>query len=972
MRNLGLSVLLLLLLMTPSGRAQKQSPVKAQPRAASASSTAWVEATLKKMTAREKLGQMLMVYYFGVFTSTESAEYKELLHQVKENHVGGLITGTIRGPLGIERGQVYPTAVLTNELQSHAKIPLFVGSDFETGTSMRLDEGTSFPSAMAIAATGDPKLAYTAGKITALEARAAGIQWIFAPDADVNDNPDNPIINIRSFGEDPNRVAEFVTQFLRGVEENGALATAKHFPGHGDVNADSHLTPATVSGNREQLERTELVPFRAAIAAGVSSIMPGHLMVPALEPDTTIPATLSRKILTGVLREEMKFKGLIVTDAMDMGGVISLYPQGEAAVRAAEAGADVILQPLIPDAALAGLERALNSGRISMKRIDESVRRILQAKARLGLDKHRLVDIPRLNEKFGRPDFEAQGQAIADRGVTLLRDSQHLLPLDATRPQRVLLISLSADPDAYPGEVVETEIRWRVDSLKMLRADTQFVNVSTLKLPAADTYDVAVIALFVRVADRKGNVGLPEDQRALVNQILAAGKPAVVLAFGSPYLIERFPNAQTYLAEFSTNDVSQRAAVRALFGQSAIGGQIPVTVPGTAKRGDGMHVDANPMKLRPAPAAMTSRLRPTFELLDRAVADGAFPGGVLAVGLQGQLVIHPFGKSTRDAKASTVTADTIYDLASVTKAMVTTTSTMILVQQKRLDLGAPVTRYLPEFSAGAKSDPDPGWRARVTVRMLLLHDSGLPAHREFYKEVKGRDAILERVLAEPLVHEPGKQVEYSDLGFILLGEIIERVTGKSLEHYARQNIFMPLGLDNSQFNPGPNLRSRIAPTEDDKTFRKRLVWGEVHDQNASAMGGVAGHAGLFSTAGDVAAFAQMILNGGIYAHHRVVSRATIELFTARQTIGNSARTLGWDVPTDPAAMGHFFSPHSFGHYGYTGTSLWMDQERGLFIILLTNRVNPTVENIKIRQVRPALHDSVFEALGLANQHVAVR
>ncbi|MGH9714303.1 MAG: glycoside hydrolase family 3 N-terminal domain-containing protein [Candidatus Acidiferrales bacterium] len=972
MRNTGLSVLLLLLLMTPSGRAQKKSAAKPQRPPKGASSNAWIEATLRKMTLHEKLGQMLMIYYFGVFTSTESPEYKELLRQVEENHVGGLITGTIRGPLGIERGQVYPTAALNNELQSHAKIPLLVGSDFESGTSMRIDEGTSFPSAMALAATGDTKVAYTAGKITALEARAAGIQWIFAPDADVNDNPNNPIINIRSFGEDPQRVAEFATQFLRGVEENGALATAKHFPGHGDVNADSHLTAATVPGDRNELERTELVPFRAAIAAGVSSIMPGHLIVPALEPDPTIPATLSPKILTGVLRGELKFKGLIVTDAMDMGGVTSRYPQGEGAVRAVEAGADVILQPLIPDAALEGLEDAAKSGRLSMKRVDESVRRILEAKARLGLDKNRLVDISRLNENFGRPEFAAQAQVIADRGVTLLRDSQQLVPLDATRPLRVLLVSLSADPDPYPGEIVENEIRWRVDSLKMLRADTQFVNVSSLKLPPPESYDVAVAALFVRVADRKGNVGFPDDQRAFVNQLLATGKPTEVLALGSPYLIDRFPNAKTWLAEFSTNDVSQRAVVRALFGQSAIGGQIPVTVPGTVKRGDGLRVAANPMTLQPAPAATAIRLKPAFDLLDRAVADGAFPGGVLAVGLHDQLVVHPFGKISHAAKAGAVSANTIYDLASLTKPVVTTTATMILVQQKRLDLDAPVTQYLPEFAAAAKSDPDLGWRARITVHMLLLHDSGLPAHREFYKEAKGHDAILARVMAEPLLHEPGKQVEYSDVGFILLGEIIERVSGKTLDRYARQNIFAPLGLNNSQFNPPPNLRREIAPTEDDKTFRKHLVWGEVHDQNAWAMGGVAGQAGLFSTAGDVAAFAQMILNGGIYAHHRLVSRATIDQFTARQMIGGSARTLGWDVPMEPAATGRFFSPRSFGHYGYTGTSLWIDPERGLFIILLTNRVNPTVENIKIREVRPALHDAVFEALGLANEHAAAR
>jgi beta-glucosidase-like glycosyl hydrolase/CubicO group peptidase (beta-lactamase class C family) len=972
MRKLGFSVLLLLLLMTPSGRAHKKSSAKAQPPARSAPRSSWVESTLKKMTLREKLGQMLMPYYFGVFTSTESPEFKDLLHEVQENHVGGFIIGTERSPLGIVRSQVYPTAVLTNELQNRADVPLLIGADFENGTSMRLDEGTSLPFAMALGATGDPNLAYGAGKIVALEARAVGIHWIFAPDADVNNNPDNPIINTRSFGEDPARVAEYVTQFVRGVQENGALATAKHFPGHGNVNADSHLTLAIVHGDRNELESNELVPFHAAIDAGVASIMPGHLAVPSIEPDATLPATLSPRILTGLLRNEMKFPGLIVTDAMDMGGVMSLYTQGEAAVRAVEAGADVILQPLIPDAAMAGLEEALKSGRISVSRIDESVRRILQAKARLGLDKNRLVDIARLNEEFARPEFAAQAQAMADRGVTLLRDSQKLLPLDATRPLRVLLVSLSADTDPYPGEIFEAEIRWRVDSLKALRADTQFVNVNNLKLPPPDSYDVAIAALFVRVADRKGNVGLPDDQRAFVNQLLATGKPAAVVAFGNPYLIERFPNAKTWLAEFGTNDVSQRAAARALFGQAAIVGEIPVTVPGTVKRGDGLRVPANPMTLEPAPTAMSNRLKPAFDLLDRAVSDGAFPGGVLAVGLHDQLVLRPFGKFTRDPKAPAVTAETIYDLASLTKPIVTTTAVMILTQQKRLDLDAPVSRYLPEFAAAAKSDPDPSWRARITVRMLLLHDSGLPAHRDFYKDAKGHDAILARVLAEPLVYEPGKQDEYSDLGFILLGEIIERITGHSLDQYAKKEIFAPLGLEHSLFNPPPSLRAEIPPTEDDQTFRMRLVHGEVHDQNAWAMGGIAGQAGLFSTAAGVAAFAQMILNGGIYSHHRIVSRATVDIFTARVTIGKSARTLGWDVPVDPAATGHFFSPHSFGHYGYTGTSLWIDADRGLFIILLTNRINPTVENIQIRKIRPALHDAVFEALGLAHEHTAAQ
>ena len=955
--------------MTPSARSQKPSPKKAR---VSTGNSVWVESTLRKMTVRDKLGQMLMPYYFGVFESTESPAYKDLLHQVEDNHVGGFILGTIRGPLGIERSQVYPTVVITNALQAHSKVPLLIGADFESGTGMRLDEGTNFPSAMAIGATDDPQLAYTAGKDTALEARAAGIHWIFAPDADVNDNPGNPIINVRAFGEDPRQVADFAGQFIRGIEENGALATAKHFPGHGDVTTDSHLSLPVVPDDRKELENNELVPFRAAISAGVSSIMPGHLAVPALEPDATVPASLSRNILTGLLRDDLKFRGLIVTDAMDMGGVTSMYPPDEAAIRAVEAGADIVLQPPVPDAALAGLENAVKSGRLSEKRIDESVRRILQAKARLGLDKDRLVDIPRLSQKFGLPKFADDAQAIADRGVTLLRNSENLVPLNAARPLRVLLVSLSADPDAYPSATLESEIRWRVDSLKSLRADTQFVNVSTLKLPPADSYDIAIAALFVRVADRKGNVGFPDDQRAFVNQMLANGKPCVVIAFGSPYLISTFPGAKSWIGEFSTNDVSQRAAVRALFGQTAIKGRIPVTVPDTVKHGDGMQVPANPMTLEAAPQALSNRLAPAYTLLERAVADGAFPGGVLAVGLDNKLVVHPFGQFTRDAKAAPVRADTIYDLASLTKPIVTTTCVMILMQQKRLDLDAPLTRLLPEWSTAAQNDPNPAWRARVTPRMLLLHDSGLPAHRDFYKNAKGHDGVLALVMAEPLVHEPGKQIEYSDLGFILLGEIVQRLTGESLAEFARKEIFSPLGMKTSLFNPPRALRAGIPPTENDLNYRKRLIQGEVHDQNAWAMGGIAGDAGLFSTAGDVAVFAQMILNGGIYAHHRVVSRATISEFNAHQTIANSARTLGWDVALDPAATGRFFSTRAFGHYGFTGTSLWIDPERNLFIILLTNRVNPSVDNIKIRRVRPELHDAIFEALGFTSVPAAVQ
>jgi beta-N-acetylhexosaminidase len=958
----GRLALAIILLMTLSARAQKTPTAKSR---RTGRSSAWVEHTLKKMTLREKIGQMLMPYYFGVFSTTESPDYTQMLHEVDDNHIGGVIIGTIRGPLGIVRSQVYATAVIINEFQRRAKVPLIVGADFEAGTGQRLDEGTNFPAAMAVAATGNPQLAYEEGKVVARESRAAGVQWIFAPVADVNDNPANPIINTRSFGEDPASVSEYVTNFIRGAQDNGALATAKHFPGHGDVSVDSHLTLPTVPGDRKELESMELVPFRAAIAAGVDSIMIGHLAVPALEPDTNVPATLSHNIMTGLLRDEMGFKGLIVTDAMDMGGVTTLYPPGEAAVRSVEGGADVLLMPPVPDAAMEALVDAVKSGRITEKRVDESVRRILEAKEQLGLDKKRFVDVERINQTFALPEYEQESQEIADRGVTLLRNADNIVPLDATKPMRVLLVSLSADPDPNPGETLEPAIRWRVGSLTALRADTQYFPVSGLKLPPPDTYDVAVAALFVRVADRKGNVAFPDDERDFVNQMLATGKPTAILAFGSPYIVGRFPNAKTWVAEFSTNDVSQKAAARALFGQVPFVGQLPVTVPGTAKRGDGLHVAANPMTLQPAPPSITDRLKPVYDLLDRAVADDAFPGGVVAVGWHDQVAIHPFGKLTRDAKSPKVNVDTMYDMASVTKVIVTTTAAEMLWEQKRLDLDAPVSRYLPQFAAAAKSDPNPAWRSRITVRNLMLHDAGLPATVQFFKQTAGYDAIVARAEATPLEYEPGTRVVYSDLSIILLGEIVHRLTGQMLDVFAKQNIFSPLGMNRSMFNPPRSLRPNIAPTEYDATFRKRLVWGEVHDENAWAMGGVAGHAGLFSTAGDISTFAQMMLNGGIYAHRRLLNRATIQMFTTRDQIGDSARALGWDVVVEPgSSAGKYFSQEAYGHLGFTGTSVWIDPTKDLFVVLLTNRVNPTRKNEKIREVRPALHNSVCDALGL--------
>jgi beta-N-acetylhexosaminidase len=952
----------------PADARKKLSPTENQ----------WVETTLRKMSVNEKIGQLLFTTYHGSFTPTDAAAYKKMMHDVEELHVGGFINITQSSPLGIVKSQTYPTAVLTNQLQAKSKLPLLIGADFERGAGMRLDEGTSFPTAMALAAGGETKDAYTMGKITALEARAAGIQWVYAPVADVNNNPGNPIINTRSFGEDPQRVAEYVSAFVRGVEENDGLATAKHFPGHGDTAADSHIDLPVIHADKARLESLELIPFRAAIAAGASSVMTGHLSIPSLEPDANIPATLSHNILTGLLRDELKFQGLVVTDAMDMGGITVRFAPGEAAVRAVLAGADALLMPPVPDAAYESLQAAVKSGRITKERLDASVRRILQAKARLGLNKNRLVDINALNAHFGSVAWQNEAQEISDRGVTLLRDMPKRLPLDGTKASRALLVAMYADPEPYPGEDLERELRTRFDSVTTLRADTRFVRADTLKLPPPENYDVTILALFVRVSDRKGNVDVPAEQAALAEQIYKSGKPVITVGFGSPYLIERFPQADTWLGVFGISDVAQISVARALFGQIPIHGHLPVTIPGLdMKAGFGIELPANAMKLTSMDVRGEAQLQPAFDAVEKAIADKAFPGAALAVGYRGKVAIHAFGKLGYDAKAANVSQKTMYDIASLTKVVATTTLVAKLAEGDfpvSLDLDAKVERYLPEWvsepaqQSGLKNlfhenPQDLEWRHKVTVRHLLTHTSGLPPFKEYWRTSKSKEETLARIFVEPLDYEPGTKEVYSDLGIILMAEIIERLTGRKLDELARTFVFSPLGMKDATYLPPKKLWPEIAPTEIDNQLRHRLIQGEVHDENAFAIGGVSGHAGLFATAPDLAAFCQMLLNGGVYGQTRILRRAAVAQFTAPQQLSSGRRTLGWAVPTEGGSSGHYFSAHSFGHTGFTGTSIWIDPDRQLFVVLLTNRVHPTRENTKIQQVRPAVHDAVMQALG---------
>jgi beta-N-acetylhexosaminidase len=564
--------------------AKKTAPAKAPAKPASP-----VRRWMKTLTLHDKIAQLIFIPFHGAAPNTSTREYRKFVRLVRDTHVGGLVLVNWSSGHLMQKAEPYALASFVNRMQRLAPIPLLVSGDFERGASMRVDDTTAFPHAMAFGATGDPALARFEGEVTAREARALGVQWVFFPVADVNSNPDNPIINIRSFGENPQEVAKFVTAFIEGAHadaKNRILTTAKHFPGHGDTAVDTHLNLATIPAGAEQLRRVELVPFEAAIRAGVDSVMTAHIAVPALDaPD--VPATTSRPIITGLLREQLGFKGIVVTDALEMGGIAKGYSAGEAAVKALEAGVDVLLMTPDPEGALRAVMAAVRTGRLTAKQIDESVERVLAAKVLTGLDRKRFVDVEAIGEAVNSPEANQRAQEIADRAVTLVRNERNLIPLAA--PARTCFAVLSESRSSTSGQAFQRELQRRVHGAQVTMLDP------TMPLPAIEPAcaNFAVMA-FASVSAYTGDVALRGDYPKLIEQLVETGKPVALVALGSPYLLRNFPKVAAYLATFSTVPPSEIAAVKALLGEMPIRGHLPVTIPGLAKYGEGIQLAARP------------------------------------------------------------------------------------------------------------------------------------------------------------------------------------------------------------------------------------------------------------------------------------------------------------------------------------------------------------------------------------------
>jgi beta-N-acetylhexosaminidase len=556
-------------------------------RTAAAAAQAWARA----LPLRDKAAQLVMAPIYGELRNTRSRDFRRYVHYVHDLRVGGVIVlgHSISG--SVHNAEPFAMAALINRLQKVARTPLLVGADFERGASMRVNSTTAWPQNMAFGAAADLDDVRFEGAETAREARALGVEWIFAPVADVNNNPDNPIVNTRSYGEDPNQVARFVQAFIAGAHsdpKHPVLVTAKHFPGHGDSSDDTHLGLARLDVTRERLESTELVPFRAAIAGGVDAVMTAHIAVPALDP-AALPATVSPPILTDTLRHQLGFRGLIVTDAMDMQGLAKLFDPGEAALRALEAGVDVLLMPADCERAINAIVAAVKSGRITRKRLDESVARLLEAKIRLGLTRRRTVNLEGISDVLASPEADEAAQRVAERALTLVKNDGNLFPLRA--PAAACVAILTESRDSQHGRTLTAELKRRAANMTVVTLDPSIPADEITRL-AHDlgACPVTVLVPFVTVGAYKGTVALREPYTALVNTLTSGKAPVAIIAFGSPYLIRGLPNVTAYIATFSTTTTSEEAVARALFGEIPITGHLPVTIPGIAKLGEGIQI----------------------------------------------------------------------------------------------------------------------------------------------------------------------------------------------------------------------------------------------------------------------------------------------------------------------------------------------------------------------------------------------
>ena len=935
------------------------------------SSKNWPKRVLKKLSLREKIAQMMIYRMHLKYDSITPEKWEEIT---------GLVSGDGIGGIHLWSGDGSSSLAFINEIQKRSKVPIIFDADIERGFGQRFPSGTDFPPMMAITATGNPKNAYEVGKIVALESKSAGVHWNLSPVVDVNNNPLNPIINTRSFSDDPDIVGEFSFEYTKGLQDHGMIATAKHFPGHGDTQTDSHSSLAMIPSDSSRLWSVELQPFRVMAGAGIDVVMTAHIHAPDYQPEADEPATLSRFWVTEILRERLGFDGAIITDAMSMGGITKNYSDDYALVKAIQAGCNIIIQNYDLTGSIDVVERAVLDGDISIDQINSSALKMLQLKDKAGLNLNRYVSMDFMMENISTEENRETASRIASESVTLVRDKKGLLPLRANGKDTLYVFDIYDQEYKHSRSTVTAKIiaeRIPVRSVQIDESDKKPVLDAIIKSIPKNSQ--ILINAFVSPKEWKDRIFFPDNETYFVRELLKKSDRTILASLGTPYLLQDFPEVSTYLCAYKGSSIMQNALADALLGFKDISGRLPVNIPDLYEIGSGIFkqkkIQAEEIS-EYKPGTHIKRVLPrTLDVdnsyldsfMESAIEDSAWPGGVLLAAKGGNIFYHQgHGFHTYDRNHPVRSSD-IFDLASVTKVIATTSAIMKLVDQNKINIDKPVVTYLPDFEGKKKKHKKQ--KSTITVKDLLSHSSGLPAFKQYYQMKKSRDLILESIYNTEPIRMIGDTMIYSDVGAIMLGEIVEKVSGLSLNKFTDSLVFEPLGMTTTFFNPPKEKIHRIVPTEIDPNGN--LIHGYVHDENAHSLGGVAGHAGLFSTAKDLAIFSQMMLNKGIYGWKRIFRQNTVELFTTRANmIPESSRCLGWDSPSGASSGGVYLSDASFGHGGYTGTTLWIDPENEIIVILLTNAVHPNRKNKEPKYFdwRHRIHSAVYESLSLKEKN----
>ena len=937
----------------------------------------WPQKVLKTLSLREKIAQM-MIYRMHL-------KYKDVTPE-KWEEITRLLDGDGIGGIHLWSGDGSSSIAIMNEIQKRSRIPIIFDADIERGFGQRFPSGTDFPPMMAITATGNPENAYEVGKIVATESRAAGIHWNLSPVVDVNNNPLNPIINTRSFSENADIVSEFSKKYTKGLQDYGMIATAKHFPGHGDTQTDSHSSLAMIPSDSSRLWSLELKPFATMAEAGVDVVMVAHVHAPDYQPEADDPATLSPFWVTDVLKDRLGFDGAIITDGMGMGGITKNYSDDYAIVKAVQAGCHIIIQNYDMVGSIDAIEKAVLHGQISEQQIDYSALKMLELKYKVGLNLNPYIGLDLMMKNISTKRNREASNRIASEAITLVKDSKGLLPINASPKDTLYIIDIYDQEYKHSRSTVASKIiseRIPVRAIQVDESDKKpILDVIVKSIPKNSQI---LINAFVSPKEWKDRIFFPDNETYFVRELIKKSDRIILASLGTPYLLQDFPKVSTYLCAYNGSYLMQNALANALLGSKDISGRLPISIPGLHEIGSGMFKEMK-VKMekiseykpgievkRVLPEAVGANNNYIERFMESAIKDSAWPGGVLLAAKSGNIFYHKgHGFHTYESKKPVRSSD-IFDLASITKVISTTSGIMKLVDKNKIDLDKPVVSYLPNFKGKKKKYKKQ--KSEITVRDLLSHSSGLPAFKQYFKMEKTREVILENIYDTEPVREKGDTTIYSDVGAIMLGELIEKASGFPLDIFVDSLIFKPLGMGTTFYNPPEEKIKRVIPTEIDP--KGNLIHGYVHDENAHSLGGVAGHAGLFSTAKDLAIFSQMMLNKGLYGWKRIFKQETVDLFTKRANlVSQSSRCLGWDSPSGASSGGVYLSDSSYGHGGYTGTTLWIDPDNEIIVILLTNAVHPNRKNKdpKYFDWRHRIHSAVYESLSInvKNPSLSVR